>query len=152
MGQLFSCLSPQISMYISLSTFLIITNSFCDFLYTYSAVNKTTWISHRSSHQRFSVRKRVLGNYAKFTGKLLCLTQPVTLLKKRLWYRCFPVNFENILKILFLQNTSGGCFFADFYVGQLFSYLLSQISMCIIFFTFFVSLSILTRNSTKQFG
>ena len=30
-----------------------------------------------------------------------------TLLKKRLWQRCFPVNFVKFLRTLFLQNTSG---------------------------------------------
>ena len=29
-----------------------------------------------------------------------------TLLKKRLWHRCFPVNFAKFLRIPFLQNTS----------------------------------------------
>ena len=28
------------------------------------------------------------------------------LLKKRLWYRCFPVNFAKFLRIYFIQNTS----------------------------------------------
>ena len=32
---------------------------------------------------------------------------PATLLKKRLWHRCFPVNFLNFLRTPFLQNTSG---------------------------------------------
>ena len=52
------------------------------------------WQSHRfrSSHQRCSVRKGVLTNFAKFTGKHLCLSLffnkvaglwPATLLKKR---------------------------------------------------------------------
>ena len=27
--------------------------------------------------------------------------------EKRLWHRCFPVNFENFLRAPFLQNTSG---------------------------------------------
>ena len=49
-----------------------------------------------------SIKKGVLRNFAKFTGKHLCLSlffskvaslRPTTLLKKRLWYRCFPVNF-----------------------------------------------------------
>ena len=36
---------------------------------------------------------------------------PATLLKKRLWYKCFPVNFvQNFCKHFFLQNTSGGFF------------------------------------------
>ena len=33
-----------------------------------------------------------------------------TLLKKRLWHRCFPVNVAKFLRTRFLQNTSGGCF------------------------------------------
>ena len=37
--------------------------------------------------------------------------RPATLLKKRLWYRGFPVNFVEFLRTTFLQNTSGGCFF-----------------------------------------
>ena len=30
-----------------------------------------------------------------------------TLLKKSLWYRCFPVNFAKFLRTPFLENTSG---------------------------------------------
>ena len=30
-----------------------------------------------------------------------------TLLKNRLWHRCFPVNFAKFFRIPFLQNTSG---------------------------------------------
>ena len=30
-----------------------------------------------------------------------------TLFKKRLWYRCFPVNFAKFLRTSFLKNTSG---------------------------------------------
>ena len=41
--------------------------------------------------------KGVLKNFVKFT----------TLLKKRLWHRCFPVNFEKFLRTLFQQSTSG---------------------------------------------
>ena len=33
--------------------------------------------------------------------------RPVNLLKKRLWHRCFPVNFVKYLRTPFLQNTSG---------------------------------------------
>ena len=33
--------------------------------------------------------------------------RPATLLKKRLWHRCFPVNFARFFGTLFLQNTSG---------------------------------------------
>ena len=33
--------------------------------------------------------------------------RPATLLKKRLWHRCFPLNFVNCSRIPLLQNTSG---------------------------------------------
>ena len=70
----------------------------------------------RSSHQRCSVKKGVLRNFTKFTGKHLCQSlffskvaglMPATLLKKRLWHSRFPVNFAKFLRIHFLQNTSG---------------------------------------------
>ena len=70
----------------------------------------------RSIHRRCSVRKGVLGNFARFTGKHLCQSvflnqvaglRPAISLKKRLWHRCFPMNFAKFLKTLFLQNTSG---------------------------------------------
>ena len=35
---------------------------------------------------------------------------PATLLKKRLWHRCLPVNFVKSLRTPYLQNTCGGCF------------------------------------------
>ena len=36
--------------------------------------------------------------------------KPATLLKKRLWRRCFPVTFVKILRTPLLQNTSSWCF------------------------------------------
>ena len=36
-----------------------------------------------------------------------CKPRPTTLLKKRLWHRCFPVNLAKFLKTRVLQNTSG---------------------------------------------
>ena len=33
--------------------------------------------------------------------------RPATLLKNRLWHRCFPMNFTKFLRTLFLQNSSG---------------------------------------------
>ena len=54
---------------------------------------------NRSSQQRCAQYKKdvltVLKNFAKF--------------KKRLWQRCFPVNFAKLLRKP-LNNTSGGCF------------------------------------------
>ena len=61
-------------------------------------------------------KKGVLRNFTKFTGKHLCQSlsfnkvadlRPATLLKKRLWHRCFPVNFVKFLRTPFLQNTAG---------------------------------------------
>ena len=69
--------------------------------------------SVRSSDQRCSIEKGVLKNFAKFTGKYLCQSlffntvaglRPTTLLKKRLWYRCFPMNFVKFLGTPSLQN------------------------------------------------
>ena len=63
----------------------------------------------KSNHQRCSVRKSVLRNFAKFTGKHLQqslffnkVARPATLLKKRLWHRWFPVNFAKFLRTPFL--------------------------------------------------
>ena len=75
---------------------------------------------YRSSNRRCSVKKGVIRNFAKFTGKYLRQSlffnkvaggpcNLVTLLKKRLWRRCFPVNFANFLRTLFLQNTFCKC-------------------------------------------
>ena len=33
--------------------------------------------------------------------------RPATLFKKRLWHRCFPVNFVKFLRTPILKNTSG---------------------------------------------
>ena len=60
------------------------------------------------------LEKGVLKNLAKFTGKQLCLSlffnkvvapRPTALLKKRLWHRCFPVNFAKILRKHFFNRT-----------------------------------------------
>ena len=58
----------------------------------------------RSSHRRCSIRKGMLRNFAKFTGKRL---RPATLLKKRLWYKYCPVNFAKFLRKPFSDNISG---------------------------------------------
>ena len=65
------------------------------------------------------VRKGVLRNFAKFSGKyqrqshffnrVACL-RPATLLKKRLWHKCFPVNFATFLGVLSYRTPLGDCF------------------------------------------
>ena len=39
-----------------------------------------------------------------------CRLRPATLLKKRIWHRCFPVKFAKFLRTTFLQNTLDNCF------------------------------------------
>ena len=74
----------------------------------------TNYLQHRSWswHKRSRCpevfcEKGVLRNIVKFTGKHLCQSlffdkvaclRPATLLKKRLWHRCFPMNFVKFLR------------------------------------------------------
>ena len=77
-----------------------------------------TVLKSRRSHRSCSLRKGVLRNFAKFTGKHLCQSlffnkvaglspEACNFIKKRLWRRCFPVNFAKFQRTPFLQNTSG---------------------------------------------
>ena len=75
--------------------------------------------SYRTCHQRCSVKKGVLRDFTKLTGKQLCRRlffnkvadlRPANWLKKSLWHRCFPVNFAEFLRKPFLQNTFGQLF------------------------------------------
>ena len=59
-------------------------------------------IYFRSSRPVVFCKKDVRRNFAKFKGKHLCqsfflnkVAGPAALLRKRLWHRCFPVNFRN---------------------------------------------------------
>ena len=65
------------------------------------------------------IKKTVLRNFEKFTGKHLCQSlflnkvagmRSATLFKKKLWHRCFLVNFAKFPRTFFLQNTSGQLF------------------------------------------
>ena len=58
----------------------------------------------RSSRPEVFYKKGVLTNFAKFTGKHLCQSLFFYLIKKRLWHRCFPVNFAKFLRTLFLKE------------------------------------------------
>ena len=57
--------------------------------------------------------KSVLRNFTKFTEKHLCQNlffnkvtglRPAILLKKRLWHRCFPMNFAKFLRTPFVTE------------------------------------------------
>ena len=61
-------------------------------------------------------KKAVLKNFAKFIGKHLLQIlsfnkvagpRPSTLLKRRLWHRCFPVNFVKSSRAPYLESTPG---------------------------------------------
>ena len=63
--------------------------------------------TNKSSRPEVFCEKGVLKNFTKVTGKHLCQglffnkvadQRPATLLKKRLWNRCFPVNFVKFLR------------------------------------------------------
>ena len=69
----------------------------------------------RSSNRRCSVKKGVLTNFTKFTGKRL---RPATSLKKSLWPKWFPVNFAKFLKAPILQNTSGRLFLSSIVLNE----------------------------------
>ena len=59
----------------------------------------------RRSRLEVFCKKGVLRNFAKFTGEYLCQgLRPATLFKKRLWYRCFTVNFAKFLRTRFLKE------------------------------------------------
>ena len=49
----------------------------------------------------------VINHTEAATRGVLLKTASATLLKKRLWHRCFPVNFAKFLRTPFSQNTSG---------------------------------------------
>ena len=67
-------------------------------------------IKNRSNRSKVFCEKGSPRNFAKFTGKHLWQSlffnkvaglRPATLLKKRLWHWCFPVNFAKFLRTPF---------------------------------------------------
>ena len=81
------------------------------FVVTYN--NSLVWweINFRSSQWSCSVEKvllTILQNPRENTCvRVFCRSKVWTSLKKRLWHRCFPVNFARFLRIPVVQNTSG---------------------------------------------
>ena len=67
-------------------------------------------LNSRSSHQRCSIEKAVLKNFAIFTGKHLCQSlllidfKTCNFLKKGLRHRCFPVNIAKFLRTFILMK------------------------------------------------
>ena len=69
-------------------------------------------LKFRSSDRRCSVKKVFLeisqnsqeNTCARVSFLIKLQARPSTLLKKRLWHRCFPVNFENFLRTPFFTE------------------------------------------------
>ena len=68
-------------------------------------------LKYRSTRPEVFCKKVVLGSFPKFTGKHPCqslffnkVACQAALLKKRLWRRCFPVNFTKFLRTPFLTE------------------------------------------------
>ena len=73
----------------------------CSTMCSYSDI-----VTSGSSRPEVFCKEGILINFSKFTGKHLCQSlflnkvaglRPATLLKKRLWHRCFPMNFVKFL-------------------------------------------------------
>ena len=63
--------------------------------YTFFLFLEDTSNLNRSTRPEVFCKKGVLRNFAKFIGKHRARA---SLLKKRLWHRCFPVNFSKCLR------------------------------------------------------
>ena len=72
----------------------------------------------------------------KFTGKHMCQSllfnkvagpRPATLIKKRLWHRCFPVNFAKFLRTSFSIEHLGWLLLRDLRGLEVMQYLLCQV-------------------------
>ena len=120
---------------------------------------------NRSSHQRCSIKKGVLRNFAKFLRKRLCQSlffnkvaglRAAILLKKRLWHTCFPMNFAKFQTAPFLQNTSWRLLLMQSNFLSLYSLIKNfSISLCSTFYfllkTFFLLLMTYLKRVTNEY-
>ena len=71
-------------------------------------------MSFRSRLPEVFYKNIVTKNVAKFTENHLCQSlaslRATTLLKKRLWHRCFPVNFVKFLRTPFYRTAPVAAF------------------------------------------
>ena len=105
----------------------------------------------RSSRPDVVCKKGPLKNFPKIPGKQLCQSlffnkvaglRLATLLKKRLWHRCFPANFVKFPRTPFLQNTSGRLLLwvSVIYVESMFPcYFLPDMKVIRIYYLFFIN-------------
>ena len=103
--------SEFINNYLQISEFFLVSvhsifpsekaNSIAYFTLCHFAVS----MQCRSSRTEVFCKKCALRNVAKFTGKHLCQSLfRTTLLRRRLWHRCFSVNFAKFLRTPFLTE------------------------------------------------
>ena len=90
----------------------------------------------RSSCPEVFCKKGVIRKFAKFTGKHLC-QKPATLLKKRLWHWCFPVNFTEFLRTRFYIEHLWWLLLFDSYLmfiakGKLYFSLIGSFYCCLV--------------------
>ena len=90
---------PDNWFYIFLICIFVIAKNFIIYFFAMSSLSLSVSQS-RSGRPEVFCEKSVLRNIAKLTGKHLC-PRLATLFKKKLWHRCFPVNFVKFLRTLF---------------------------------------------------
>ena len=78
----------------------------------------------RSSHRRCSTNTGVLRNFSEPLFNKAAGLRPATLLKKKLWRRCFPMSFARFLRTSFYRTPLGDCFWSSnyslFFYGDLY--------------------------------
>ena len=113
----------------------------------FSPINSTVFKGQKQLPEVF-YKKCVLRNFTKFTGKHLCQSlffsevaglRPATLLKKKLWHRCFPVNFAKFLRTtFFIEHLWWLLLNTDLYIF-IFTYSFGKLIFCLsVFSVFFV--------------
>ena len=76
-------------------------------LFSSNKENLAKHVTCRSSRPEVFRKTGVLRNFTKFTKKYLCqgrFFNEVAVIKKRLWHRCFPVNFMRFLTTPFFAE------------------------------------------------
>ena len=83
------------------------------YLMTCHFPNPCEFANNKSSCPELACKKDAPENSTKYTGKHFCQSlffnkvaglKPATLLKERLWHRCFPVNFGKFLRKSFFTE------------------------------------------------